>query len=95
VALIRDLQEKNHTIIERLQAEHQAAVAHLHEENRQLAGQLGFVQAERQQLQEQMKLLQAPPEKPRRRWWRRLWPIRRRNADASTSDGREQATGEE
>ena len=62
-------------------------VGRLQEENRQLAGQVGFLQAQTQQLQDQVKLLQAPPadqvkesgaepEPARRRWWRRLWPLR-------------------
>jgi hypothetical protein len=37
-------------------------VEKLQEENRNLAGQLGFVQAQRQVLEERVKLLEAPPE---------------------------------
>jgi hypothetical protein len=55
------------------------------EEIRQLAGQVGFLQAVRQTLEEQVRLLQAPAEEqteepapaevappPPRRWWHRL-----------------------
>ena len=39
-------------------------VEKLQEENRNLAGQLGFVQAQRQALEERVKLLEAPPPEP-------------------------------
>ncbi|MAE28207.1 MAG: hypothetical protein CMJ87_04380 [Planctomycetes bacterium] len=63
-----------------------------HEQIGQLSGQVGFLQAklqdseaQNQQLQDQIKLLQAPPaeqdegddpdpEPTPRRWWHRLWP---------------------
>ena len=55
-----------------------ALVARLHDENRQISGQLGFVQAQLQERDNQIKLLQPPPddETPQRRWWSfrgRIW----------------------
>jgi hypothetical protein len=41
-----------------------ALVRHLQEENRNLAGQLGFVQAQLQQAHETIRMLQAPPPEP-------------------------------
>jgi hypothetical protein len=44
----------------------------------QMAGQLGFLQAQVQERDNQIKLLQAPPDEPapQRRWWSirgRIW----------------------
>jgi hypothetical protein len=41
-----------------------ALVEKLQEENRQLAGQVGFLQAQRQVLEERVRLLEAPKEEP-------------------------------
>ena len=56
--------------------EQQIQMGKLHDQIAQLSGQTGFLQAQIQEKDEQLKLLQAPPELPRRRWWRRLWPFR-------------------
>ena len=57
----------------------------------QLSGQVGFLQAQVQEKDRQLTLLQPPPddEKQPGHWWRRLWPLRRRNVDVSTGDGQE------
>ncbi len=51
-------------------------VEKLQRENTQLAGQVGFLQAELRQAQEQIQLLTAPaepePEQARLSWWQRL-----------------------
>jgi hypothetical protein len=39
-------------------------IRHLQEENRNLAGQLGFVQAQLQQGHETIRMVQAPPPEP-------------------------------
>jgi hypothetical protein len=41
-----------------------ALMEKLQEENRQLAGQVGFLQAQRQALEERVRLLEAPKEEP-------------------------------
>ena len=57
-------------------------VEKLHDENRQLAGQVGFLQAKLQDAQERIKILEAPkdetaapPEqvKKRRPWWHQIF----------------------
>ena len=56
--------------------ERDAAMREKDEKVTQLAGQVGFLQAQLQQAQEQVKLLQAPPDDepaPQRRWWRKVW----------------------
>ncbi len=52
-------------------------VEKLHDENRQLAGQVGFLQAKLQDAQERIKLLEAPREPEpetaaKAPWWKRL-----------------------
>ena len=40
----------------------------------QFSGQVGFLQAQVQERDQQIKLLQAPPDEPQHRWWRwRPW----------------------
>lgn len=51
-------------------------LATANEQIMQLSGQVGFLQSQNQEQEKQITLLQAPPEKPRGRWWRRLWPTR-------------------
>jgi excisionase family DNA binding protein len=52
-------------------------VEKLHDENSQLAGQVGFLQAKLQDAQHQMKLLEGPkepePERSKTPWWKRLF----------------------
>jgi excisionase family DNA binding protein len=57
-------------------------VEKLHDENRQLAGQVGFLQAKLQDAQERINLLEAPKDEPAspaelgtkpRPWWRRIF----------------------
>ena len=43
----------------------------------QLSGQVGFLQAQVQERDTQIKLLQAPPDEPTRRWWRKVWRLGR------------------
>jgi excisionase family DNA binding protein len=51
-------------------------VEKLHDENSQLAGQVGFLQAKLQDAQHQIKLLEGPkepePERSKTPWWKRL-----------------------
>jgi excisionase family DNA binding protein len=51
-------------------------VEKLHDENSQLAGQVGFLQAKLQDAQHQIKLLEGPkepePERSKIPWWKRL-----------------------
>ncbi len=51
-------------------------VEKLHDENSQLAGQVGFLQAKLQDAQYQIKLLEGPkepePERSKMPWWKRL-----------------------
>jgi excisionase family DNA binding protein len=51
-------------------------VEKLHDENSQLAGQVGFLHAKLQDAQEQIKLLDGPkelePERSKTPWWKRL-----------------------
>jgi len=52
-------------------------VEKLHDENSQLAGQVGFLQAKLQDAQHQIKLLEGPkepePERSKTPWWKRLF----------------------
>ncbi len=54
-------------------------VEKLHNENSQLAGQVGFLQAKLQDAHHQIKLLEGPkelePERPKTPWWKRLFMI--------------------
>ena len=52
-------------------------VEKLHDENSQLAGQVGFLQAKLQDAQHQIKLFEGPkepePERSKTPWWKRLF----------------------
>ena len=65
--LERQLQEKDRIIAEKDQR-----IADLEESRFQLGGQLGAILEKARGLEEQVKLLAAPKEKPKRRWW---WPF--------------------
>ncbi len=65
--LERQLQEKDRII-----AEKDRRIADLEEGRFQLGGQLGAIMEKARSLEEQVKLLAAPEEKPKRRWW---WPF--------------------
>ncbi|MAF64033.1 MAG: hypothetical protein CMJ84_00045 [Planctomycetes bacterium] len=70
LALVREHAERVDALTEQNAA--------LHEKLEQFSGQVGFLQAQVQERDATIKLLQAPPDEPapRRRWWSfrgRIW----------------------
>jgi len=71
--------DENGTVVQAALEVFENQVRRLHEENTQLSGQVGFLQAQLQAADKEIKRLQAPhpevvePEPPRRRRWYWLW----------------------